>query len=141
MLNNKRFFMGLGILQLFISLGAIPAGISFLLDPSGKGLGMATDLLKNSPFINFFIPGLYLLSINGIGNLIGAIFSFRKQKYASNLGMILGSALIIWIVAQVYWIGLVSWLQPFFLVVGIIELFLGYKLMLEHYPTNFFSYK
>ncbi len=55
--------------------------------------------------------------------------------------MILGSALIIWIVAQVYWIGLVSWLQPFFLVVGVIELFLGYKLMLEHYSTNFFSYK
>ncbi len=80
MLNNKRFFMGLGILQLFISLGAIPAGISFLLDPSGKGLGMATDLLKNSPFINFFIPGLYLLSINGIGNLIGAIFLLENRS-------------------------------------------------------------
>jgi hypothetical protein len=56
------------IVFLFItSLNALAAGYSFMVEPSGEGLGITTDYLKPSaPFTNYFIPGIILFSLNGV---------------------------------------------------------------------------
>lgn len=89
------------------------------------------DYLKDSPFNDFLIPGIVLLSVNGVASLAGAILAFLKNHYSGYFTMVLGFAMLIWITAQVYWIGWSSWLQPVMLVVGAIEIGLGYLMYAE----------
>ncbi|MBV7337486.1 hypothetical protein KFU94_56505 [Chloroflexi bacterium TSY] len=104
--NRKRYAIWLGILQIFVAIGAIPASILLITDPSGSSLGTPIELLDNSPFSDFLIPGIFLLAVNGISNLIGAAASFRLYSRAGEIAAALGTFLILWIIAQVYWMGI-----------------------------------
>jgi CDP-diglyceride synthetase len=131
-LNQNRWLtIGLGALQLFIGIGALAGGLGMVIDPSGEQLGMSTEWLANSPFADFFVPGLLLLIVNGIGNLAGGVATLRRYRYAGNLAMVLGAFLVIWIVAQVWWIGFSHWLQPLYFVFGLIESTLGIQIWRE----------
>jgi len=124
----KKYFIILGVLQVITAIGAIPAGIGYLIDTTGAAMGVSVEMLANSPLSSFLIPGLFLVIIHGLGNIVLAVFSFRKMPVAgiSSLGM--GIVLCLWIIIQVYWIGLISFLQPLFLIVGIIETIVGWIL-------------
>jgi hypothetical protein len=125
----KKHFIYLGSIEVLIALGAIPAGLGYLADTTGTGMGTSAQLLKNSPFEDFLIPALFLLIVIGFGNAFGAILSFSKKTIAGITGFVLGSILFIWIIFQVSWIGLSSFMQPLFLIIGIIETFLGMKIL------------
>lgn len=124
--QTKALFYLMGTLLLLIAIGAISAGIGFILKPDGSNLSMSVNLLKDSPFEDFLIPGILLLIINGLGSLLGSFLSFKRHSFASTVTVVLGFAMVVWIVAQVYWIGLKSFLQPTFFVVGVIEIILGF---------------
>jgi hypothetical protein len=124
--KKKVLFYGTGTMLLLVGLGAIAAGMAMVLEPDGSGLQMSLNLLKDSPFEDFLIPGITLLAINGIGSLIVAVLLFIKHHLTEKAVIILGTLMIIWIFAQVFWIGWQSWLQPTFLMVGIVEICLGY---------------
>lgn len=128
MRRKKKLYVILGIIQLVIAIGAIPAGIGFLIDTTGSGNGTSPEILKDSPFSSFLIPGLFLLIVHGIGNILAAMLSFFKSNYAGHAGVFFGTAQIIWIIVQVYWIGLSSFLQPTFFVIGILEATIGYAI-------------
>lgn len=123
----KKIANFLGSLQLFVGIGAIPAGLSMILEPSGNGVGISTEILINTPFNTFLIPGLFLFVVNGLCNISGSVLSFMKNNYLGGFGMILGSFLVLWIVVQVYLIGLIHFLQPLFFIIGIVEILLGYR--------------
>ena len=125
--NRNRLATGLGILQMFIGIGAVPAGIAMVSDPSGRGLGMPLEMLVNSPFDDFLIPGVILLAVNGIGSLLGGIASFSRHRFAGEIAAGLGAFLVFWIAAQVWWMG-VHWLHVLYFVLGVVELTLGLKL-------------
>jgi hypothetical protein len=125
----RKLYITLGIIQGFIALGAIPAGLGYLSDTSGVGMGASVELLKNSPLTSFLIPALFLLIVHGFGNVLGAILSFRKKPFAGKVGLVLGLILSIWIIIQVYWIGLSSFMQPMFLIIGIAEALFGYLII------------
>jgi len=122
---NKKVFLIEGILQVSIGIGAVPCGLLLIIDPSGNKMGLPPELLSDSPFENYLIPGLLLFSVIGVGNVFSSILSLRRNKYSGYTGMLFGLALIVWIIVQIMLIGLVSWLQPFCLVLGILELLLG----------------
>ena len=124
----KRLAVVLGILQCFVAVMAVPAGLSLILEPDGSGIGLPTDILQTSPFRDYLIPGLFLFVFNGIFQLIGAVASFRKNKYIGMLGIGLGTILLLWIIIQVYFTGLVHFLQPLFFLIAIIEIMLGSRL-------------
>jgi len=115
----------LGVIQLFVALGALPAGYSMMVQPDGSDLGMTVDLLAGSPFSDFFIPGIFLFTVNGLFNLISAILSFYRFKYTYLLGFLLGTAMVIWISVQVYSVGLNHILQPIYFVIGLVEMSLS----------------
>jgi hypothetical protein len=128
------FFSGrapliLGIVFVFVALGAIPAGLSMILEPDGSGLKMTTGLLKGSPFKSFLIPGIFLFTVNGILNIAAAILCFMKSRFAGYAGIILGLCLILWIIIQVFSVGLNHFLQPTYFIIGMIEIFLGWKIV------------
>ena len=124
---NKRngFYNWIGALLLIVGIGAVAAGIELILKPNGSALGMSVELLEDSPFQSFLIPGIILFLINGLGSFLGAILSFKKHALSGKVTIVLGFAMIIWISAQIYWIGWINWMQTFFFLVGIIEVILG----------------
>ncbi len=125
----KKYFFILGALQAFTGIGAIPAGYGMLSDTTGAGLGMTPEILANSPLDSFLLPGLFLLLVNGVANLAGAVLSFTRNRFAGHAGVILGIALILWIVIQVWWISLSSVLQPLFFMIGLVSAWLGWKII------------
>jgi hypothetical protein len=126
MKKERVLFYSTGTLLLLIGIGAVAAGWAFIQDPNGSGVGISLDYLKDSPFKDFLIPGIVLFSVNGVASLIGAVLAFFKNRNSGIFTMILGVAMLIWIAAQVYWLGWSSWLQPTFLAVGAIEIALGF---------------
>ena len=107
-------------------LGTQRAGLIFILDPSGSGMGFSLELLEGTFLPNYLIPGLFLLGVNGLGSLLGGALSFLRHRYASEAGVALGSLLIAWIVVQVAMIGLVHWLQPLYFSLGVVEVILSW---------------
>ena len=124
---SKSLFYGLGVLQAFIGLGAVAGGLSLILDPSGATLGTPLELLEDTPFTTFLIPGIVLFTVNGLGSLAGAVASFVRHRYAGEVALALGAFLIAWILVQVYWMSGVHWLHWLYLVLGIIETALGWS--------------
>lgn len=125
MKKSKGLIWGLGLLQIFIGLGAVAAGLAFILKPNGPTLGMPVEILQYSPFTNFLIPGIVLFSVNGLGSLVGAAASFTRYRYAGAAAMALGAFLTAWIIIQVYWLKAFHWLHALYLGLGILELVLG----------------
>lgn len=125
----KKFYYILGSLQAFTAIGAIPAGYGLLMDTTGQGVGMSTELLENSPLNSFLLPGLFLLLVNGLAHLAGAWLSFTRNRYAGNTGLVLGVLLSLWIIIQVAWVSLSSVLQPLFLLIGLINTWLAWRIM------------
>ena len=126
---TRRAPLILGIIFVLVALGALPAGLAMILEPDGSGLKMTTGLLAGSPFKSFLIPGIFLFSVNGIMNIAGAILCFVKSRLAGYAGIILGVCLILWIIVQVFSVGLNHFLQPTYFIIGIIEVFLGWKII------------
>jgi hypothetical protein len=126
--RNKLLAIGLGIFQVFIGVGAIDGGYLLISDPSGANMGFDLELLRSSPFKDYLIPGVLLFSINGLGSILGGLLSIMRYRFSGELAMILGLFLVLWIIFQMLWIGLVSWIQPLYLVFGFIELYLGWSL-------------
>jgi hypothetical protein len=126
--EGKRLANVLGILQLFIGLGAVGGGFGLILEPSGANLGMPLEMLNHSPFSNFLIPGIVLLVINGLGSIAGSVLSFKLFQYAGEIALVLGAFLIAWILIQVHWIHSFHWLHALYLSLGIIEFALGWIL-------------
>jgi len=126
---KRKLQVILGIIQAFVAIGAIPAGLSMIIQPDGSGLGMTLDLLAGSPFKDFFIPGLFLFSVNGILNLASALFSFFRFRYTGISGVCLGLALIVWVGVQVFAIGLISFMQPLYFFIGTSEIILSLLLI------------
>lgn len=121
----KKAVSGLGTLQAFISLGAIGGGLLLVIDPSGSTLGVPSTLLEGTVFPDFLIPGIFLLAVNGIGSLIGAVLTFRKGRYAAETAIGLGAVLVLWIVIQVSIIRSIGFLHVLYFILGMFELWLG----------------
>ena len=122
---KMKVYIGLGILQAFIGLGALGGGFMLVRDPSGSALELPMSLLEGSPFPDFLIPGLFLLAVNGVGSMIGAGLSFARRRYAQEIAIVLGAILVAWIVIQVVIICSVHWLHVLYFILGVVELGIG----------------
>lgn len=127
---KKFLFITLGILQIFVGLTAFVSGMLLVVYPSGKLLKAPLDMLNGSPFNDFLIPGIILLLVNGIGQLIAGILTFRKNPFSELIGFIFGIGLMIWIFVQVNMIGGGNILQYVYFFVGVAETSLAFLLFL-----------
>lgn len=95
----------------FISLNSIAGGGLMLFKPDGSALGMSTNLLVYSPFKDFFIPGLFLFGVFGVG--FGLLFwaGIRNLGFYKMGIRILAVLLLVWLLIQILSIRTFSWLQ------------------------------
>ena len=61
--------------------------------------------------------------------ILGLLQAFTRNRYAGHAGFILGVLLSLWIIIQVVWISLSSFFQPLFLLIGLINIYLGWRIV------------
>ena len=83
-------------LEIFGALGGLAGGIPFLIDPSGKLLGYSGSFLAGTPISNFFLVGLWLTGIFGIGGSLVAYLLLSNRSYARRLAYLLGTLTAFW---------------------------------------------
>lgn len=108
-MNNLKsrpltFYILIGLMT-FQGLSGLFGGIMLVLDPSGNSLNMPIDLLENSPFTNYLIPGIILLLILGILPLTVMNGLWKKQKWSWYGSLFVSVSLLIWIFVEVLMIG------------------------------------
>jgi len=121
------------ILMVFESLGALYGGIILIIDPTGSLLKMPLTMLSNTPFSNYFIPGIIL------GILLGVIPSFaavglvlrprwkwanrinlyRDRHFGWSYSLYTGIMLNIWITIQIFLVGYGALIQTIYALVAI----------------------
>jgi len=126
----KSRFIGysLGILQAFIGVTAAAGGFGLISDPSGTKMAVSLEWLNGSPFADYFLPGLVLLAVIGVGNVLASVTSFVRNKFAAHLAVALGLFLALYMAVEVLFIGLRNLSQPLYFMLGLIVFTLGMKL-------------
>ncbi|TME50353.1 MAG: hypothetical protein E6I60_12065 [Chloroflexi bacterium] len=107
------------VLETFQGLGAVFGGGAFILAPDGHLLGMPTTLLAGSPFPSYLVPGIVLFTFVGLGPLLAAAITLRRQALAPLAAVAVGLMLIGWVsVEMVVLAGLGSLAWALYLVLG-----------------------
>lgn len=121
---SSRWLLGVVVFQ---ALSGLFGGIMLVLDPSGKMLGTPIEMLNNTPFKTFLIPGLLLLIVLGVFPAIisFALWSKPNWKALERLEHLFSEHWS-WIGAGVVGVGLLVWLAVELWMVGYSTLLLIY---------------
>lgn len=83
--------------------------------------------LRTTPFADFTVPGLLLLSV-ACATLVAGFAVFARLRRSRAIAFAGGYALLGWMMGQIILIGSVSWLQPLTMVAAIALLLLSWAL-------------
>lgn len=124
-------------LHIFVGIGAVGGGLVPIIDPQTP-LGMPVEVLKNSPFSNYLIPGIILFTIIGLGNIFSAIMFHFKTRLQGYISSIFSWALVIWIVVQCIMINAVAFLHVLFFGIGLVQAIIAMLMLFEEqlFPAN-----
>jgi hypothetical protein len=120
-------------LHVFLGIGALGGGLALMLFPKGMETGLTVDLLKGSPFSNYFVPGLSLFLFLGVLPLVCAV-SIAKQSNLTGWTLCgVGAILMIWMLVEIASIGfsMSPPLQPFYLVYAVVMMAFGVRSLLD----------
>ncbi|MBZ9637706.1 hypothetical protein [Clostridium sp. FP1] len=131
----------LGVYDLILSLGAIFIGIIMVSSRNGIFIEYPKEWLSKVPFESWVTPGIIAIVVFGLGNIISAIFVFRKESNKSwVMSAIMGGIFFMSIVAQVVILGEWYMATVQFLIFSIIQICLsGY--VFSGYRKNLMSSK
>lgn len=116
------------ILLSFIAITATLSGLLMVCYPDGSALNLFLELLKETAFKDFRIPGIILVTAVGLANLVAVFVNIRGLPSQYNWAMVAGIMISGWIIAQVILINTVSWLHGLYLILGILIVLLAYQL-------------
>jgi len=133
----KKIYHILFALHLIVGIGAMGGGLAAIINPQAP-LGMPVDVLKNSPFSNYLMPGIILFTILGLGNFISALIFRFKLRFQGYISSIFSWALVIFIIVQCLMIHAVVFLHILFFIIGLIQAGLSMIILFEKhlFPTN-----
>lgn len=99
----------LGLL-LFQGVSGVAGGYGLTMDPTGSAVGLDVEWLNGSPFADYLIPGIILFVVLGFAPLIVAVGIIRRLRWACMASLLVGLALLIWIIVEVVIVGYIA--QP-----------------------------
>lgn len=76
---RKSLLIGI---QAFVGVAAVVGGALLAAAPDGRLLAADPSLLRSTPFADYFMPGLLLGAVVGIGGLGGAALTVRAAQLA-----------------------------------------------------------
>lgn len=109
---SERLLVGF---ELFVAVGAFAGGGTMVVDSTGRTLDLPRELLDNTPFASFLVPGIVLLILNGFIPAAVAIRAIRRRPVAGVGHLVVALVLGGWITAETALIGMSNWMQPAFL--------------------------
>lgn len=114
-------------LELFLGVGALGGGAALMAGPRGEILPLPVSLLVGTPFATYFVPGLILFAVLGVGPLGAAALAWNHHRLAPFLALVVGLALLIWMAAQIALIGYSPDppIQGFYLLLGLLIALVG----------------
>lgn len=84
-----------------LGLSALYGGLALIRNPADDPLGMPVEWLDGTPFRDYFVPGLTLFGVFGVGSF-GVLYGIaRRRPWARIAAVGLGVAQVGWILAQV----------------------------------------
>ncbi|WP_080846857.1 hypothetical protein [Cytobacillus gottheilii] len=137
-------------LHIFLAIGAFIGGGALLISPDGAMLSLPIEMLQNSPFQNYFFPGVILFIAFGISPSITALLlssdkpiktleklSLFKAKHCSwNFSLYIGFMLIIWIIVQILIIQSASFIHFFYIFLGFIIIVITFLPSVQAFYLN-----
>ncbi len=104
-----KFF--LQTILLITGISALFGGGQLMLIRDGNGLGISMALLQYSPFKDFFVPGLFLFGVIGMGSVTVFITGALRMWFYGRASKMLGIFILLWLIIQILSIRTFSWLQ------------------------------
>ncbi len=95
-----------------LALGALGGAAFLVTSPDGSAMQWTVSMLAGSPFPDFFIPGLILGGVFGLGSLAVLVMGVARLPIAPFLAFAIGCGQMIWIVVELAIIGEFSFLHP-----------------------------
>lgn len=99
------------LLLLTNGAGAVYGGTLLILDPSGARMGLPLNLLAHSPFADYLIPGIVLLTFNGVSSVVIAVAAAMRVSWFPLLTILQGVVLNGWLMVQINMIQYVYFLH------------------------------
>lgn len=90
---------------LFQGVSGIGGGIGLIADPSGEAMGIPATWLRGSPFADYLVPGLVLVTLLGIAPLVVAAGLWRRREWSWVASVLVGGALLVWLAVEIAVIG------------------------------------
>jgi hypothetical protein len=112
-------------LEGFLAFWAYVGGGAMIVNPE-SGLNFPRSFLEGAPLDSFLIPGILLVTSNGVLPTVMAVGALRRRAWARSGHYLVGASAMVWIVGQLAVIGYVSWMQPFVMGIGLAILGLAY---------------
>lgn len=111
----------LGSLLAFGALNAFAGGYYGI----AGAKGVPTEWLAGSPFRDYWIPSLILFVVVGGSFLVAAVAVFAGLRIARVAAFWAGAIVLVWLAAETFIIGYVSWMQPATAIGGVLVLVLA----------------
>jgi len=130
--------ISLFLLHLLVAIFAFFGGWAAISRPLYP-FGISTDMLANSPFDTFLIPGLLLVIVIGLGQLVAAASILFRSHYQAYVSFFTGGVLVIWLLVQVLMIWTIEVLHIVTAVIACIQVALSLALMFKErlFPTDY----
>ena len=90
---------------LFQGLSGIVGGVALVTDPTGGVVRISLSWLDGSPFGDYLIPGLILLTILGVFPLFALYGVWKRLRWGRHAAAVVGAALAVWIGVEILIIG------------------------------------
>ena len=131
---------------LFIGIGAVGGATLMLIDPTGRLMGMDVLLpcfqvlpLAEWLYQDYVFPGIALLLVNGLPNLIAALLLLREKRLGIVLGGVFGVTLMLWICIQFYMFPF-NFMSTAYFCFGLAQALTGYAAWVFARQEEFASY-
>lgn len=108
----------LAALCLLVGVTAVGGGALLVARPDGALLQLPLAVLAHAPFASFLVPGLLLLTVVGVSNLIAGALVARDSPRATAAGFAGGAILLGWIVTEMVMLRAAHGLQLAYLAIA-----------------------
>jgi len=133
----KNVYRVLFALHAFVGIGAVAGGLGAVTNPRNP-MGVPVELLRNSPFEDYLIPGIILLTVLGFGNILSAYTLYRRCLYQGYISSIFSWALVFWIVVQCIMLDTIAFLHVLYFIIGLVQAALSAVILFRQglFPAN-----